>query len=139
MRISDWSSDVCSADLRGAFGHGGHRVHVQCTRQSKLEGDLVAYSLVLGRATDKDNAIHVLGAKLRLGHGFTHRLNRVRELVFYKLVQLLLAQRDVQVDVSTILVLHPDFHFRQTDDAFAARRQFDLGSSEEHTYELQSL
>src|SRR3546814_6080540 len=73
-------------------------------------------SLVLGRATDKDNAIHVLGAKLRLGHGFTHRLNRVRELVFYKLVQLLLAQRDVQVDVSTILV-----------------------RSEEHTSELQSL
>src|SRR3546814_6765759 len=71
MRISDWSSDVCSSDL--SFGHGGHRVHVQCTRQSKLEGDLVAYSLVLGRATDKDNAIHVLGAKLRLGHGFTHR------------------------------------------------------------------
>src|SRR3546814_5079441 len=71
---------------RGSFGHGGHRVHVQCTRQSKLEGDLVAYSLVLGRATDKDNAIHVLGAKLRLGHGFTHRLNRVRELVVYKLV-----------------------------------------------------
>src|SRR3546814_3549167 len=105
-------------------------------------------SLVLGRATDKDNAIHVLGAKLRLGHGFTHRLNRVRELVFYKLVQLLLAQRDVQVDVSTILVLHPDFHFRQTDDGFAARRQFDLGflcgpiqfgRSEEHTSELQSL
>src|SRR3546814_1048466 len=115
MRISDWSSDVCSSDL--SFGHGGHRVHVQCTRQSKLEGDLVAYSLVLGRATDKDNAIHVLGAKLRLGHGFTHRLNRVRELVFYKLVQLLLAQRDVQVDVSTILVLHPD-------------------RSEEHTSEL---
>src|SRR3546814_17188416 len=71
---------------RGSFGHGGHRVHVQCTRQSKLDGDLVAYSLVLGRATDKDNAIHLLGAKLRLCPGFTHRLNRRRELVFYNIV-----------------------------------------------------
>src|SRR3546814_8564411 len=24
MRISDWSADVCSSDLRGAFGHARH-------------------------------------------------------------------------------------------------------------------
>src|SRR3546814_2686671 len=27
MRISDWSSDVCSSDLRHQLGRGSHRAH----------------------------------------------------------------------------------------------------------------
>src|SRR3546814_20855013 len=41
MRISDWSSDVCSSDLpsrsgRGTYGHFGSRPKAQAPRQDKI-------------------------------------------------------------------------------------------------------
>src|SRR3546814_2701284 len=43
MRISDWSSDVCSSDL-----HGGVRVHDGDGRRQVAEGNLVAAQLLQG-------------------------------------------------------------------------------------------
>src|SRR3546814_10426877 len=42
MRISDWSSDVCSSDLAEFFDHGGNQA-VDLSRVGEVGGEAVAY------------------------------------------------------------------------------------------------
>src|SRR3546814_20302299 len=61
MRISDWSSDVCSSDLRSAWPHGHDEGAVSCRRVPLgLEQGHAAIGHVEGRAEDAGDRL-VLG------------------------------------------------------------------------------
>src|SRR3546814_11068676 len=66
MRISDWSSDVCSSDLRAQRGHGADR---EARREAAAESgsdDRVA-DLDVGRQRDVGQ-FELVAAALAVGH-----------------------------------------------------------------------
>src|SRR3546814_1270354 len=70
MRISDWSSDVCSSDLLAAIARGGRRVAIAPEARQRLE----AGRRVVERAIE-DN-LPVYGLTRGLGPQVTHSLSR---------------------------------------------------------------
>src|SRR3546814_16643633 len=63
MRISDWSSDVCSSDLLDAFERIGARISVACNsaiaeRYPELVADIVAKGHeIIAHSTDMNGTI----------------------------------------------------------------------------------
>src|SRR3546814_1983028 len=72
MRISDWSSDVCSSDLLGGYVQGHDLVEVVVLALADLAGG--------HRRGTADRAIEQL--HLRLHHGLAAGLLRLGELAF---------------------------------------------------------
>src|SRR3546814_6759374 len=68
MRISDWSSDVCSSDLRDRDHdrHGREQVDRQRVRRSSAVG--VALDLVLGGLGQDLEGLGELGHRIDLAH-----------------------------------------------------------------------
>src|SRR3546814_999958 len=62
MRISDWSSDVCSSDLAGIDAVGRHRATVEGGQVGSREAQLAA-ALIPGdyRSPDRDRTAQGLG------------------------------------------------------------------------------
>src|SRR3546814_8452632 len=125
MRISDWSSDVCSSDLVGAFVDRAERMRQALLVQAEhhhpqARAQVIAFEQA-GEGGDRRLRAHRIAALAlhaqcvgqRL-QAFVHQLQRMQELVVEKLGGLLPGEMDLQ------LVLG---HQR----------------SEEHTSELQSL
>src|SRR3546814_7151688 len=110
MRISDWSSDVCSSDLQSRFEHadrGGRRqrafeVGLQCQRAIATGAELPVALMILGADVD---------LREEIPHPQIVRVAQMLQQLFEPHVQL---QR---------LALEFD----------------EFGRSEEHTSELQSL
>src|SRR3546814_2214317 len=88
MRISDWSSDVCSSDLRGATDRTGH-VRGACF-------ELVRH-LVPGTAVESDRADHVAAALPGL-HRFEVFALRVQHAESGRAIQLVRRER-VEIDI----------------------------------------
>src|SRR3546814_10068602 len=116
MRISDWSSDVCSSDLEARIGSEEH-VDVR----DDVEGDLLGELPVLLRIADEDRA----GLLEQFVHAF---LARARHRLIGRYDDALDAGRVVQR-------LQRDDHL----GGRAVRVGDDALRSEEHTSELQSL
>src|SRR3546814_20836002 len=92
MRISDWSSDVCSSDLlEGFLGDGAHRLHVAVELQVQHRANVERANRSVGvpgavgavLAEDLGEAAGVLGEGRKLhravldeGHRFAPRLPR---------------------------------------------------------------
>src|SRR3546814_1247605 len=70
MRISDWSSDVCSSDLNIAKGHGGTSVFAGVGERTREGNDLYHEFLDAGViAKDKDGNPTPEGSKVALVFG----------------------------------------------------------------------
>src|SRR3546814_3021401 len=109
MRISDWSSDVCSSDLKG--DRSGQFV----TLASGFEGDDGALPI---RADAR-----VLGATIKAGESLTHSVGEGRH------AYLVAATGAIEID---------GVRFDARDGAALSGGQT-VARSEEHTSELQSL
>src|SRR3546814_6986949 len=132
MRISDWSSDVCSSDLAGTAAFAGERAH----------GELVFENVSLRYSRDDD-----LGADGEVRHAlheisFSARPGTVTAIVGRsgsgKTSLVRLVPRFYEPSSGRITLDGVDLHqYRLTD----LRRQIALVGqrSEEHTSELQSL
>src|SRR3546814_1000537 len=113
MRISDWSSDVCSSDLVEAFGdprqvRGGNAVATVAHRKDRA-------AIGAARKDDRD-----IAAGRRVAHRVGHQVGE-------RAVQL--ADGAEQVDARVVV----------DGDRVAALAQCFGLRSEEHTSELQSL
>src|SRR3546814_10479168 len=79
MRISDWSSDVCSSDLEGAVGHAADEEHA-----AHVEVDLLEHLLAVGLAVGQGAAVaHLVAADdddARLGAALQDDLGGAHEL-----------------------------------------------------------
>src|SRR3546814_10976001 len=67
MRISDWSSDVCSSDLRSGVRRAGHRTG----RPNRPPGILDQHRRTAGKAiarTDNDGGGSVMARAMRRAH-----------------------------------------------------------------------
>src|SRR3546814_2498243 len=115
MRISDWSSDVCSSDL--ARLHAGSDDGVQARRRRRRA------HLLRARRGALDPRGALMGRRYALfGHPVAHSLSPRIHAAFAE-------QAGVDMDYTAI----------DTEDLDAAPAAFDGdGGSEEHTSELQS-
>src|SRR3546814_10443708 len=133
MRISDWSSDVCSSDLLGLAGAGAEVV-------------LAGRNPAKGRAAEVAIRQRQADAKVRFEAVDLARLESVAEFAN----RLLAAGRPIDILVNNAGIMAPPER-KVTADGF----ELQLGTnylshfaltgrllplrSEEHTYELQSL
>src|SRR3546814_6568531 len=114
MRISDWSSDVCSSDLRGSRIVGG-RVVPRCSKRRSLFN--TGLDRHLGASRDGGSINLIIGTATARAHRGTCRV----DFALQKLV--VLPRLALTLDELTHQLPH---HLR-------------CGRSEEHTSELQSL
>src|SRR3546814_8929975 len=136
MRISDWSSDVCSSDLRCGLAVAGRLGSGRAAAGAAVAGLLL---VVLALAAQ----IEAEAAGIRLHAGLLQSPFEPARVTLQEIERLRALRRDdgAQCAVAGILQLH-------LDAAERGRVQFDadlvlaggLGArSEEHTSELQSL
>src|SRR3546814_2019399 len=114
MRISDWSSDVCSSDLRAAF-----------------EVDPVLAGEMIFRATDEVWA--PIGTEMRSLAEQWHAPGKVDRAVRF----MIASGRPEFADLLWPLISHANTQVHLP--ALRAAKRFRPSRSEEHTSELQSL
>src|SRR3546814_9012360 len=162
MRISDWSSDVCSSDLTKTYQRGPEKIAVLHGLDLDIDkGDFVALmgpsgsgkttllNLIGGLDTPSGGEIEIDGARIdQMGAG---QLSQWRSdhvgfvFQFYNLMPMLTAQRNVELP----LLLTNLGAAQRKRNAEIALQLVGLGDrakhkpnelrSEEHTSELQSL
>src|SRR3546814_1481808 len=137
MRISDWSSDVCSSDLRRQVVDEENAVEMihlvlDAGRQQPLRRQLADFVLAVEEAhADLRRARHLA---VVLGQG------KAAFLVDGVFVGYFDQLRVGQEERRLLLVLPGGVdHDDPLQDAHLGSRQPDAGRSEEHTSELQSL
>src|SRR3546814_2687549 len=128
MRISDWSSDVCSSDLGGI---GARRAAVACRRDEAdgsiwLETSHDGYLPVFGLTHHRRLFLSASGDDLRGEDRFTAETSGAAR----------------PCDVALRFHLHPEVQAMAAQDGRSVVLRLPKGSgwrSEEHTSELQSL
>src|SRR3546814_13159529 len=75
MRISDWSSDVCSSDLQGTAGGSCHRLEAEQKGQSAVPLTMISLRAgflhlggTMGRPHPLDGAAVAIGQLCRIGN-----------------------------------------------------------------------
>src|SRR3546814_10907369 len=76
MRISDWSSDVCSSDLQLARALSGDRIAATQYRQCRAHNDRPSKHLITNRGTKIDNVVERL--RLHAGKQLIKRVSRLQ-------------------------------------------------------------
>src|SRR3546814_1588605 len=147
MRISDWSSDVCSSDLRNRAGDtfGWGVVFSDQTMEHLTQNDPVSAKVMIDELAHWDDIdVHIDDGERKTGmtssgHGFIG-IGRKR------LLNILQDRgRDLGVDLQFEVEVEPDSDFLAGYDLVIAadalnsklRRRYDDSRSEEHTSELQ--
>src|SRR3546814_6904760 len=69
MRISDWSSDVCSSDLCGGVSSGGSAIHTD--RIGGIPDDMAKYREVLREAPNTQCIVYRATHNPRQGYTYT--------------------------------------------------------------------
>src|SRR3546814_1391021 len=120
MRISDWSSDVCSSDLYFVFGES-------CGpgfQQGSSDVNIVLGALELGKISADNLLINLVGIADRLGKG---------DLIVHDTLSAFGNHCNPMVSAETAMMVK-----EYIGDHYGPVR-FAIGRSEEHTSELQSL
>src|SRR3546814_10288399 len=128
MRISDWSSDVCSSDLSQPIGAGGHGVGSAYRRRT---GRCRRFAIYRSRhpglgSRDRDSQRHLPGGKKRKQNSALHPTEFRNEFAEYFHEEVLdLEQKEVRdfiVDTSILTELTPSAcaAVARSDDARAA-------------------
>src|SRR3546814_1783650 len=119
MRISDWSSDVCSSDLAAERGVG------------RVRFGLAIAPFAAPGDRQRDRGDIAVGDEMRRHHGHQHRVAGA-ERHLLRIAPIFVLPRQVAVTASVIA-----FMLAAMREPLVARRP-DV-RSEEHTSELQSL
>src|SRR3546814_5746481 len=82
MRISDWSSDVCSSDLQLARALSGDRIAATQYRQCRAHSDRPSKHLITNRGTKIDNVVKRL--RLHAGKQLIKRVSRFQNRLDYE-------------------------------------------------------
>src|SRR3546814_1106725 len=148
MRISDWSSDVCSSDLAlddlplvsrhaGALrSEHGSRGLLFLWRENGIVGaDVASHDLAPPGVAREPHALLLLLAKAKLGDGDKPIDDVIAALhaIIHKLGLILVADHEQRRGLCRAKVR------RELDVGFAPVVEHAIGRSEEHTSELQSL
>src|SRR3546814_13595006 len=75
MRISDWSSDVCSSDLREVFGPVLHVIRWKGSELAQVVEQINAtgYGLTLGIHSRIDDTVDYIASHARVGNCYVNR------------------------------------------------------------------